>query len=802
MRVSSTAIVGLLVAFAAGAGGAARPESSSMIEAPHRRVQTFPLADVRLLDGPFAKAQEVNRQYIRALEVDRLLAPFRLDAGLPAKAQGYPNWEATGLQGHTAGHYLTALAQVWASTGDAESKQRLDYMVSELAACQRANGNGYVGGIPGGKSLWTEVAAGTLKVESFGLNGKWVPWYNLHKLFAGLRDAFLIGGNAQAREVLVALSDWAATLVSGLSDAQVQQMLRAEQGGMNEVLADVSAITGDRKYLALAQRFSDRTLFAPLAASEDRLTGLHANTQIPKVIGYDRIAELGGNPDGAHAAEYFWDRVVHHRTVAFGGNSVREHFNAADDFTSMLESREGPETCNTYNMLRLTERLFARDGDAAYADYYERALFNHILSTQHPEHGGYVYFTPIRPRHYRVYSQPSTSFWCCVGTGMENQGKYGEFIYARAGDDLYVNLFIASELRWTDHGVTLRQETAFPDAPSTRLIVRADTPRRFTLRVRRPVWAGEGYAIRVNGTAAAVGSAPSSYVAIDREWRDGDRVEIDLPMRTTTEPLAGDPDYVAVLHGPILLAAKTEAAPAEGLVAGDGRMAHVSPGPYLPLTEAPMFVGDPTRLADEIVAVPGQPLTFTARDLIQPRAARDLRLVPFFRVHDARYMMYWRTTTPTAYTGVVAKLKAEEKARLALEKRTVDRVVPGEQQPEVEHGLKSEQSDTGVLHARRYRDARGFFSYELKTPEKSGVPLELQVTYYGGDRGRQFEILIGDRRIAEVSLDGREPDRFVDAVYPIPDGVVRPLDPAVTVRFVAKPGSRAGGVFDVRLLRR
>ncbi len=622
------------------------------------RLATFPLSQVRLLEGPFARAQALNAQYVRALDVDRLLAPFRTEAGLAPKADLYPNWESTGLQGHTAGHYLTALAQAWAATGDAEAKRRLDYMIRELAECQRAHGNGYVGAIPGSRTLWTAIAAGSIKAESFGLNGTWVPWYNLHKLFAGLRDAYLVGGNADAREVLVHLADWAAGLVATLSDDQVQQMLRAEHGGMNEVLADVSAITGDRRYLALAERFSDRALLTPLTRSEDTLTGKHANTQIPKVIGYARIAELGGDPAGAAAATYFWDRVARHRSVAFGGNSVREHFNPTDDFTSMLESREGPETCNTYNMLRLTERLFARTGEALYADYYERALFNHILSTQHPDHGGYVYFTPIRPRHYRVYSQPTQCFWCCVGTGMENHGKYGAFVYAHAGDDVSVNLFVASELRWAERGLTLRQETTFPDAPSTRLVVGLGEPRRFALRVRHPGWVEAGrLRIRVNGAPWPVSSTPSSYAAIERDWRDGDRVDVDLPMRTTIESLPGDRDYVAVLHGPILLAARTEPAPVAGLVAGDGRMAHVSPGPYLPLTEAPMLVGDPTRLADDITPVAGRPLTFTARDLIQPRAARDLQLVPFFRVHDSRYMLYWRTATPTSYAAVVGKLR-------------------------------------------------------------------------------------------------------------------------------------------------
>ena len=802
-RIASALFPAVLVAAAwPSVRHPSRPSQASAPAAP--RVTTFPLTHVRLLDGPFQRAQELNSQYIRALEVDRLLAPFRSDAGLPKKAEPYPNWESGGLGGHTAGHYLTALAQAWAATGDAEARQRLDYMVGELAECQRAHQDGYVGGIPKSRELWTRVAAGTIEAQSFGLNGAWVPWYNLHKLFAGLRDAYLIGGNAQARDVLVALADWCAALLARLSDAQIQQMLRAEHGGMNEVLADVSAITGEPRYLALAQRFSHRGLLEPLERHEDPLTGLHANTQIPKVIGYERIAELGGDPAGADAAVFFWERVTGHRSVAFGGNSVREHFNPVDDFGPMLESREGPETCNTYNMLRLTERLFGRDAAARYADYYERALFNHILSTQHPVHGGYVYFTPIRPRHYRVYSQPSQCFWCCVGTGMENHGKYGEFIYAHAGDALYVNLFIASELRWPERGLTLRQETAFPDTAATRLVVHATAPRTFAIHVRHPGWVtADGFRVRVNGQPWTGPSAPSSYLAIAREWRDGDRIEIDLPMRTTIEPLPGGSDYVAILRGPILLAAKTPSeTPLPGLIAGDGRMAHVSPGPYLPLDGAPMLVGDRATLADRIQPVPGRALTFPARDLIRPREARDLALIPFFRVHDSRYMLYWRTVDAAAYDGVVTRMKADEAARLAIERRTVDQVTPGEQQPEVEHNVRSEGSTAGATHGRLFREATGFFAYDLRTSSARGQALELRVTYLAGDRGRRFDILAGDRVIAEVDLDGRTPDRFTDVSYPIPADVVAAAPNGVlTIRFAAKPGSRTGGVYDVRLLR-
>jgi len=791
-RFVVTIVAASLWAGAAATGGLRQP--------PAPAVPGFPLSQVHLLDGPFKHAQDLNLAYVRALDVDRLLAPVLIEAGLEPKAEKYPNWESTGLEGHTAGHYLTALAQAWAATAQPDMKQRLDYMVGVLARCQRAHGHGYVGAIPRSRQLWTEIAGGTLRVESFGINGRWVPWYNLHKLFAGLRDAYVIGGNAQALDVLVRLADWCDVLVAKLSDAQLQEMLRAEHGGMNEVLADVFALTHDRKYLALAQRFSDQRLLDSLRRHQDTLTGLHANTQIPKVIGYARLAELGADDGRLDAARFFWDTVVGHRTVAFGGNSVREHFNPADDFSTMIESREGPETCNTYNMLRLTERLFRAAPLAEYADFYERALFNHILSTQHPRHGGFVYFTPIRPRHYRVYSQPSQCFWCCVGTGMENHGKHGQFIYAVTGDALFVNLFIASSLEWPERGMTLQQETTFPDASNTRLVVTLRRPQRFTLRVRHPGWVAEdAFRLRVNGRPWPARSKPSSYAAISREWREGDRVEVELPMRTAIERLQDGSDYVAILHGPIVLAAKTGAERLDALVAGSGRMAHVAPGPYLPLNGAPMLVGDARTLTDHVRPVSGRPLTFTASDIIQPAQARGLELVPFFRVHDSRYMIYWRTVGQEEYGKVTARIRAEEKSRLALEARTLDRVTPGEQQGEVEHDVRSESSTTGMTLGRTWRAATGWFSYDL-TPGAARGPFELLVTYSAGERDRRFDIVVDDRVITSVALDGQQPDRFVDITYAMPSDL--PIaDGVLTVRFVAKEGSQAGAVYDVRLLR-
>jgi len=387
------------------------------------------------LDSPFKRAQDLDKKYLLDLDADRLLAPFLREAGLQKKAESYTNWENTGLDGHIGGHYVSALALMYASTGDEQIKNRLDYMISELKRCQDENGNGYIGGVPGGKAIWEEIAKGDIRASGFGLNNRWVPLYNIHKTYAGLRDAYLIAGNETAKDMLIKMTDWAIKLVSNLSEEQIQDMLRSEHGGLNETFADVAVITQNEKYLKLAHQFSHQLILNPLLAHEDKLTGLHANTQIPKVLGFKRIADIEGNESWSEASRFFWETVVEHRSVCIGGNSVREHFHPTNDFSSMITSNEGPETCNTYNMLRLSKMFYQTSLDKKYIDYYEKALYNHILSSQNPQTGGLVYFTQMRPGHYRVYSQPQTSMWCCVGSGIESHAKYGEMIYAHTSDD-------------------------------------------------------------------------------------------------------------------------------------------------------------------------------------------------------------------------------------------------------------------------------------------------------------------------------------------------------------------------------
>jgi DUF1680 family protein len=761
-------------------------------------VQLFPLHDVRLLESPFSQAVEVNRHYLLAHDPDRLLAPFRREAGLQPKAPSYGNWESMGLDGHTAGHYLSALALMMASGADpdGEFRRRLNYMIDELEQIQNANGDGYLGGVGESKNYWRRVSEGNIEL----MRSKWVPWYNLHKTYAGLRDAYIHGGNKKALDLLIRFGDWCEMVTSGLTDAQMQRMLDTEYGGMNEVLADIYAITGDRKYIDLAKRFNHRSLFEPLENHQDRLTGLHANTQIPKIIGMERIAALVQDEKLHTGAAFFWETVTGHRSVAFGGNSVSEHFNAPVDFGKMIEHREGPQSCNTYNMLRLTEELFKAEPRAAYADYYERALYNHILASIHPQKPGYIYFTSIRPDHYRVYSQPEVAFWCCVGTGMENPGRYTQFIYARSNDGLYVNLFVPSELTVSDLGMTLKQQTKFPDEAGTQLRLQMEKPAVLTLYVRHPAWVETGdFSVRVNGRSVEVNSVPSSYAAVRRQWKNGDTVDVKLPMRTRLERLPDGSDWVAFLYGPIVLAKPGGTDAMDGLFADDGRMSQVAHGPMVPFDKVPVLLAAEEKLLSHVIPDPAAgPLNFRIMNVVEPADPEGVPLVPFFRLHERRYQMYWELTTAEKVAARKERLAAEERARQAREAATIDWVAVGEQQSEVEHDLKGQGMETGMHNGRRWRHGS---QIEYTLDPRGEKNILLSVTYSGDDRGREFDILVNGTVIATQRLTGEKPNGFVEKKYPIPNAILQTAGgDRLTVRFIAKQWL-AGGVYDVRLLK-
>lgn len=760
------------------------------------QLKGFSLQDVRLLPGIFQVQELTDLNYILSLNPDRLLAPFRREAGLPEKAKSYTNWENTGLDGHIGGHYLSALAMMYASTGDERIRERLNYMINELKLCQDKNGNGYVGGVPGSQKLWPEVLQGNFT----DFNRKWVPFYNIHKVFAGLRDAYWYEDNKTAKLMLIKFADWFCEITKALNQQQMQQLLANEHGGINEVLADVYGITGEKKYLDAARSFSHQAILQPLEKNEDKLDNLHANTQIPKVIGFKRIADYSGDTNYSHAAEFFWETVVHHRTVATGGNSVREHFNPSTDFSTMISSVEGPETCNTYNMLKLTEDLYLSDPRGSYIDYYERALYNHILTTQRPWKGGFVYFTPMRPGHYRVYSQPQTSMWCCVGSGMENHAKYGKMIYSHSANDVFVNLFIPSQLAWKQKGLILKQETKFPEQEETSLKVMNTGKGTFGLNIRYPTWVEAGrLKIRINGKPVSIVASPSSYVHLTRKWKKGDRITVQLPMQTTTEKLPDGSNYEAVLHGPIVLASVIDTLAEKGREADDSRMGHVAGGDLYRLTDMPVFVSDSANDAASIIQDKDATMSFTAKNLIYPPKYRDLKLVPFYKIQDARYVVYWRKESRKGFTALQQKLAEEDIQEARLAASTIDLITAGEQQPESDHFMEKENSLAGTNFNRHWRAANDWFSYKLSDKDKAGR--KIRITYFGTEWNHKFSIWVNDRELAKIDLREGKRDTFFSVDYELPGDLKYAPDQSFRIKFVAEKGSTAGPVYEIRLLK-
>ena len=707
------------------------------------QMQTFGLQEVSLTDGPFKNAQDIDLDYILALNPDKLLAPYLIDAGLPLKAERYANWESSGLDGHIGGHYLSALAMMYASTGNTELKDRLDYMISELARCQEKNGNGYVGGIPEGKFFWERIHKGDIDGSNFGLNNTWVPLYNIHKLFAGLFDAYQYTGNQQAKEVLINLGNWFVQLIEPLTDEQVQSVLATEHGGINESFADLYLLTNNKKYFETAKRLSHRILLDALIDKKDILTGLHANTQIPKVIGFEKIASITHNEEWSEAAGFFWNNVTEKRNVAFGGNSFREHFNPIDDFSGMLKSNQGPETCNSYNMLRLTKALFLNKNDADFLDYYERTLYNHILSSQHPEKGGFVYFTPIRPNHYRVYSQPETSMWCCVGSGLENHTKYGELIYSHTGNDIFVNLLIPSVLNWNDKKIELTQTTGFPYKNQSELIIKLEKPQKFSINIRLAKWMKD-FEVLVNGKKKMFEEKSPGYAGIYRKWKPGDKVVIRFNTDTYLEYLPDGSNWAAVLNGPIVMAAKTSSEDLDGLFADDSRMGHETKGKLYPMDDAYVLRDNNKNYLSKIKPVGN--LRFKLDTLL---------LQPFYEIYEDRYQMYFQTLSRDEYAEKKEKLKQKEAETLLLESRTVDMVNCGEQQPEVDHQYVGEKSHSGYDDGQFWRNTESFISYHLSNKSLTADTIEITVLDSISNT-ESFEILVNERPVTFTKTEDKK----------------------------------------------
>lgn len=749
------------------------------------KARSFDLRDVRLLDGPFRDAMLRDGQYLLRLDSDRLLHMFRVTAGLPSAGKPLGGWEAPNveLRGHSLGHFLSACALMYSSSGDESFKTKAGAIVAELAKIQQAMPargfhTGYLSAFP--EEFFDRVDA---------RQRVWAPYYTMHKIMVGLLDVHLLCGNPSALDVLLKLADWVKFRVDRLSEEQQQRALDTEFGGMNEVLANLYSVTGNPEHLRLARKFDHRAVFDPLSHGEDRLDGLHANTQIPKAIGAAREYELTGEKRYYDIASFFWRRVAQHRSYVIGGHSDGERFFPIEQFSKHLGAAS-TETCNTYNMLKLTRHLFAWVAAVETMDFYERGLFNHILASQDPATGMMTYYVPLKPGAFKTFSTPEESFWCCVGTGMENHAKYGDTIYFHDDRSLYVNLFIASELKWKAKGLLVRQETRFPEEDTTRLMLQCEKPVRLALKIRFPSWARSGMTLTVNGKPEPVSAKPGSYVSVDREWKSGDTVRVRLPMSLHLEAMPDDPKMVALLYGPVVLAGDLGT---EGMEEVNRYGPMAPPLARVKPLEVSAFVCDLKEVLARVKPTPDAPLNFRTQGIGRPR---DVRLVPFYKVFEPRYSVYWKVYSPAEWEKRKAERAAAAARRQQIERRTVDAVNVSAPQSERDHRFQGEGTSEGFFEGRRGRQARnGWFSYELKVPPDKPVML---VCTYRGSEGRRhvFDVLVDDEKVTTQALDNHLTELF-DVEYPLPERLTRGKD-RITVKFQAHREATAGLVLDVR----
>ena len=625
--------------------------------APKGQVKAYPfdLGQVKLLPSQFANAMKVDQKYLLALDADRMLWPYHERAGLPTKGKRYGGWELKDIVGQTTGHYMSALSLMYASSGDKRFKERVDYIVSEIAKAQNKHGDGYTG--PVRPEVWKNIFSGDLKAHKWGVGGGYVPWYVIHKTFAGLIDAYIQTDNKQALEVVIKLADWAKKGTDNLSEAQFQDMLRAEHGGMSESLAHLYAITGNKDYLTFARRFDHKEILDPLAKKEDKLAGYHVNTQLPKILSAARLYELTGDKRYRTAVDFLWDRVINTRSMAPGGVDLREHFYKAGEESAHL-AWNSSETCSVYNMLKLTRSVFSWNPSAASMDYYERALYNQILGSQDPDSGGMTYFYCLKPGHFKIYSTPFDAMWCCVGSGIENHSKYGDTIYFHNDDTLWVNLFIPSLLDWREKNVRVRMETKFPADDTINLTVNTRKTQKFDLKVRVPYWATKGAEVTINGKTQVVKSTPRSYLTLSRQWKDGDKIAVRLPMSLHLRPARDKKDMVTIMYGPLVLAGElgVKGMPKDVCSSQAAHSGDMDP-------PVPVLLVDVDKAPSSwIKRAPGETLRFKTVGAGKPK---DVTLIPICDLHHQRYAVYWKTMAPGDWKPA-ASLKPEKIAENKL----------------------------------------------------------------------------------------------------------------------------------------
>lgn len=745
------------------------------------KAYAFNLKDVKLLDGsPFKNAMEKDAAYLLVVEPNRLLFRFYQNAGLPTKGKIYGGWESEGLSGHTLGHYLSACAIFYSNTGNVEFKNRVDYIVSELDRCQQARKTGYVGGIPNEDTLWAKVSRGEIRSGGFDLNGAWSPWYTVHKVMAGLVDAYLYCDNQQALKVVSGIADWTESVMKNLTEEQRLKMLNCEYGGMQDVLVNLYSINGNKKYLDLSYKFDDVFIMGQLAKGIDPMAGKHSNTNVPKAIGAARRFELTKSASDHKIATFFWQILALHQAYVIGGNSNYEYLGESDKLNDRL-SDNTCETCNSYNMLKLTRHLFAWEPDSKLFDFYERTLYNHILSSQNPKNGMMCYFTPLRMGTRKEFSDQFNTFTCCVGSGMENHSKYVEAIYNEtASGDLYVNLFLPSELNWRTRSATVKLETGFPYDKKVTVSVSLKKSQTFSLFLRQPAWAKGGIAVTVNGKSVKITPNASGYAEINRKWKNNDKTEITLPMDFHIESMPDNADRIAFLYGPIVLAADL----------GDSL-----PDPVF---GTPVLLTDNRNIKDWLKPADLKTLTFETKGIGQPN---DITLKPFYTLYNKYYSVYFDFFTKAGWQTRQAEYDADKKQQQLIEERTIDYFRIGEMQPERDHNLvATEKSYVDIALGRTGREARPENNFRYTMKVNPGAANILLLTYIGDDTDRKFDVLVDGVKIAYVEWNGGTTGKFYDKEYFIPVDIIGNKI-SVTIKIDANHGRTAGRIFDCRILK-
>ena len=789
---------------------------NSPMPAHEDKIHLFSLEDVRITDGQFLQIQELDHEYLLTLDPDRLLSWFRREAGLMQKQEPYPFWESEEaylgwpLAGHILGFYMSSMSMMYQSTGDARILERLTYVLDELKICQDANGNGYLLPTLKGKELFKQVHDGAFTTNTWAvivsIDGKekttWEPVYVMNKIMLGLYDIYTMCGLEQAKPILVKMADWFGTdIIDVLSHDDIQKLLYCEHGSINESYVNVYELTGDEKYLRWAEKLNDERMWIPLSKGEDILIGWHANTQIPKFTGFNTISKYNGDEKLSTSAKNFWDIVVAKHTWVNGSNSCGEHFFPQSEFQFKALSYGGPESCNSVNMMRLTESLYQSAPKMEHVDYYENVLFNHVLANYDTEQGMCVYYTSMRPAHYKMYSSKYDSFWCCTGTGFEAPAKFGKMIYAHDGSDLYVNMFIPSTLNWKQQGVKLTQSTRYPDENTSALTIQTAEPKEFSLKIRVPKWIEDGsMTVEVNGVKTQE-PVTGPYVTLTRKWSANDTVRIAFEPKFEVAPMVDTERFYSVKYGAIVLASKI---PNTNLKVTDFRQARRTFGDIMaPISDAPTLFGTPEEIIPMFKRVPGDELAFTYTGL----NGKTATLIPFSRIQFSRYAVYFNH----------AKDLEEYRNKIQLNTWEIDPKLAGRTLQSVLIGLPKSESvrqfqvnGPHMLYPldgqRFWRRAinRGCFSYTFEKPqnaEKIAVNFTIRVT----DQDRAgAEVYVNDQKV--WSMD-RTPETataisttFFTETVSIPEELYKDAD-SITVKLAAKPGVMTGDLLDLRIVK-